>query len=96
MVVNNKNSYPEKLIISPQCLYQELDSESVILNMQSGLYYSLNEVGTYIWAMLVEERTLEEIIANIVTEFEVTVDQAQRDLFKLIQELLTSGLVEEA
>ena len=96
MVVNNKNSYPEKLTISPQCLYQELDSESVILNMQSGLYYSLNEVGTYIWAMLVEERTLEEIITNIVTGFEVTVDQAERDLFKLIQELLASGLVEEA
>lgn len=42
--MNNK-----KLQISENCVSEKLDDEVIILDLESGLYHSLNEIGSVIW-----------------------------------------------
>ena len=38
-----------KLKISKNCVSEELGDELIILDLESGLYHSLNKIGSYIW-----------------------------------------------
>jgi len=51
---------------NPQVVYRALAGEGgVLLHLESGAYHGLNEVGTLIWGLLDEERTLEQLVAEL-------------------------------
>ena len=39
----------KKLYISENCVSEKLDDELIILDLESGLYHSLNEIGSIVW-----------------------------------------------
>ncbi len=82
-----------KLRISKEVVSQEIDGETVLLDMQGELYFSLNEVGTYIWQLLEEHYTPEKIFAKMIDEYDVEAGQLQNDLDDLLDKLLSAGLV---
>lgn len=57
--------------------------------------FSLNAVGEYIWCHLTGDKDLEEIVSGVVSDFEVTREEAARDVQEFIDELLRSDLVKE-
>lgn len=77
-------------------LYSEIGSEAVILDLGSGVYYGLNEVGVDIWNWLQEAQTKEEILSLLLTEYEVTSEQAEEDIEALFAQFLEIGLIEVA
>ena len=72
----------------------ELDGEAVILHLESGVYYSLDQVGAHIWVLIQQPRTINEIRDAILEEYEVAPDRCERDIVKLIEQLVDAGLVE--
>ena len=82
------------LKISPTALSRELDGETVLVNLDTGMYFGLDEVGTVIWNHIQEGVTVEEIPAKLTETFEVEEDVARTDLEALIGELRENGLVE--
>jgi hypothetical protein len=56
-----------------------VDGQAVIVMADSGQVTVLNEVGTRIWQLSDGMRSLEEIIATIVDEYEVTPEVAWQD-----------------
>ena len=62
--------------IPEHVLSRELDDEMVLLNLDSGEYFGLNDTGTRIWELLADGRSREEVIDCLTDEFEVTVDVA--------------------
>ena len=80
---------------SPDAAYSELRGGAVALNLKTGQYYSLNEVGARMWTLLQELDSLEGVTAAIAAEYAVEADKAAKDLDKLLQELLESGLIRE-
>jgi hypothetical protein len=72
----------------------DLAGEAVILNLKSGVYYGLNEVGARIWQLLQEPRTVAAIRDTLLEEYEVDRDGCDRDLLALLQELATAELIE--
>jgi hypothetical protein len=73
-----------------------LSGESVILNHAIGTYFSLNEVGTYIWELLNErQRSVSELVKEVLGEFEIESVVCQKDIKKLLKSLENEGLVEE-
>ena len=53
---------------SPSIIHESLDGEAVILNLQEGVYYSLNETGNEIWKLITLGASIEEIAALFETE----------------------------
>ena len=80
--------------ISDDAVFREIDGEAVVLNLESGIYYGLNAVGTRAWQLIEQFGTLEPVCAAIVDEFEVDRDQAAHDLTALVADLHARKLVE--
>jgi hypothetical protein len=72
----------------------DLAGEAVILNLKSGVYYGLNEVGARIWQLLQEPRTVAAIRDTLLEEYEIDRDGCDRDLLALLQELGTAEIIE--
>ncbi len=72
----------------------EIDGETVSLNLKSGIYYSLNAVGSRIWQILQESSSVRDIRETIVEEFEVAAERCERDVLRLLSELAAKGLIE--
>ena len=51
---------------NPQVVYRALAGEGgVLLHLESGAYHGLNEVGTLIWGLLDEDKTFDQLIAEL-------------------------------
>jgi len=71
-----------------------LDDEVAILNLESGMYFGLDEVGAFIWQALNESRAMGEICSMILDKFEVDNVTCQADVFSFLTKLEKAGLVE--
>jgi hypothetical protein len=72
----------------------DLDRETVILNLDSGFYFILNEVGSSIWKLIQQPKTVNEIENAILEEYEVEGDQCEIALLALLKQLKAEGLIE--
>lgn len=67
--------------------------QTVLLDVERGQYYTLNEVGGRIWSLLVNERSFAEIVDRVCAEYDVTRERGERDADMLLRELLGKSLV---
>lgn len=86
----------DKVTIPVQVMAREVGEEIVILDLAGGSYFGLDPVGARIWELMGEGRTLAEISATMLEEYEVTAEQLQGDVIKLAGELAERGLVLKA
>ena len=56
---------------------------------------SLNDMGQTIWNMLENETTAEEILKNILAEYDVSEEKARADIDKFIAKLRENGCIED-
>ncbi len=75
-------------------LSQDMDGEVVVLDLARGEYYGLNEVGSRIWTLLAQCKTLAQVLQSLTEEYEVTAAQVETDMLAFIAELQSRGLVE--
>jgi hypothetical protein len=71
----------------------ELDSEMVLLNIETGIYFGLDEVGTAIWTLITANADEGAIVEQIVAEYEVEPAKVAYDVRAFIERLETTGLV---
>ncbi len=95
---NLKNISPERIEHylfkhAPGKISTEIDGESVIMDVQSGTYSSLNPVGSLIWKELREENRFASILESIVDHFEVPLDVAKKELAEFLDLLIEKNLV---
>jgi len=83
-------------VVSDRVVAAELDGEAVLLDVSSGLYYGLDEVGSRIWMLLNEAPGLEAIVSRLRDEYEAAPDDLQRDVAAFIDALVARGLVRVA
>ena len=79
---------------STKYLYSEIDSEAVILDVNSGTYFGLNEVSNRIWQLLQSPCSQQQLLKQILAEYEVTEAEASADVQNLLQEMLGAGLID--
>lgn len=87
-------SLSSRVRISEHTLFQELSGEAVLLELSRGVYFGLDEVGTRIWHHLGAGRSLQETVAALVDEYDVTEAQGAEDLLALVRELEERRLIE--
>ena len=80
-------------IIPDDVVFRELSGEAVILNLATGTYFGLNEVGTRVWSLLAEKQSMEDIVKALLAEFGVLEDVLRKDVGELMKQLHEKGLV---
>jgi len=71
----------------------EFDGEIALMNAEKGHYYSLDEIGTKIWSLMVDPITIKEIVDILLTEFDVERDVCEKDVMDLMKQLFDQGLI---
>ena len=82
----------QKITISKEALSQEVNGETVILDLQSESYFGLDEVGTRIWQLLGEENDMQKVFDVLLQEYDVEAEQLEQDLIELVDKLIEAGL----
>jgi hypothetical protein len=72
-----------------------LEGEAVLLHLDTGVYYTLNRVGTVVWELVSGPRSLVEIVRALCDRFDVSEEVAREDLRALLADLREEGLVRE-
>ena len=83
-----KASQPEDVML------RQLDDESVLLNLDTGQYYGLDDVGTYLYGLIVEASTLEAALETALGEYDVAAETLRGDISALVTRLVEEGLLE--
>ena len=79
--------------LKPHLLLQRVADETVVLDPDSGRYYTLDEVATRMIELFTSV-SLEEALATMVEEYDTDVDTVRADLEALLESMAGEGLVE--
>ena len=79
---------------SPDQVSCDLEGEAAILNLQTGVYYSLDPVGAAVWKLIEQPSTVACVRDAMLARFEVDTERCELDLFQLFEKLAAEGLIE--
>ena len=72
----------------------DLSGEAVILNLNSGMYYGIDEIGSLVWSVLEEPRTLQYLREIILNGYDVDPETCGRDVTAFLKDMHSAGLIE--
>lgn len=75
-------------------IYRELGGEYVILNLNTEHYYSFDEVGSFVFSLMLRGKTISEIEDAVLQKYK-TVDEKiiKKDVRDFIEQLQTKGMI---
>lgn len=82
------------IVVSKDVVSCDLGGETAMLDMKEGVYYGLNEMGTFIWEFIQEPVTIQTIIDKVLAEYDVDEATCYNDLKELVEQMVENGLVE--
>jgi hypothetical protein len=82
------------LSVPARVLFRDLDGEAVLLDLTSGRYFGLNEVGTRIWNLVVAHGDAEPAWRALSEEYEAPGERLYEDVLRFLDLLITQGLLE--
>lgn len=74
-------------------LTTEVDGELIAMSVDKGTCYGLNSIGTRIWALIAEPRSIDDLCDRLLTEFDVEEEVCRREVVDLLERLRAEGLV---
>lgn len=80
---------------SPEVLAADLGTEVGLLEVRSGLYYSLAEVGVRVWQLIQNGISRDDLVSALLAEYDVEAAELDHDLDTLLRSLIREGLVVE-
>lgn len=87
-------SLDTRVRVSEAVVFRELDGEAVILQLDEGVYFGLDPVGTRLWQLIEGQGLLRGALQAGLAEFDVRPDVLERDLIDLVRQLADKRLVE--
>jgi hypothetical protein len=71
----------------------EVDGENVILDLEEGVYYGLNPVGTQVWKRIQDPTPVGKIVTDLTAEYDVDYERCFDDVVSLLEDLAENGLI---
>lgn len=73
-----------------------MDGETVMMSIDRGEYYGLSGIGPFIWDLLTEPMSIEELCEQVTKEYEVEELVCQTDVLTFVDDLLSKGVLRRA
>ena len=81
------------LVKDSDVLFTSMGEDAVLLHVQRGDYYSLNKVGARLWVLSDGSKSIKDLADEITQEFEISQQEAEKDIIELAEQLAKEGLV---
>lgn len=86
--------FPTTTVIrSPDQVSGDLDGKIVLLSIENGEYYNMNEVGSRIWALLEKPMTVAALIDLLMAEFAVERTTCETEALAFLAQLQQDKLL---
>lgn len=73
----------------------DMNGATVMLDIESGKYFNLGEIGGRIWEILEQPTSVKDLVSILVQEYDVTEEQCLEDIVPFLEKMLNRGLVVE-
>lgn len=83
----------DKVSQSDHQVSTEVDGEVVMMSVEKGMYFGLDEVGTRIWQLLENPVSVSELLATLLHEYEDNKNNCKLDLLVLLDDLYKQELI---
>jgi hypothetical protein len=78
---------------SPQIIQETIDGEVVIVNMDNGNYYSLDNVGAAIWSLIESGAAVSEVVDRMTQRYEGNHVDIENAVNQFVAELQQQALI---
>ncbi len=75
---------------------ETLDGETIIINLETGSYYSMNETGSIVWNQILLQHSVDQIIQFFLDHYDASFDVVEKSIACLIESLENDNLIIEA
>ena len=75
-------------------LVQEAHGKTVLLRMEDGAYFTLEEVGAEVWRLCDGERNFDAVVASVCEVFDAPVDVIRADVRAFVDEMVSERLLD--
>jgi hypothetical protein len=72
----------------------DIEDQTVMMDIEQGRYFGLNETGTRIWALLAQPVIISELCDQLTAQFDVPPAQCEKEVIDYLESLLTRGLLQ--
>lgn len=83
-----------RAIVPRRVVYRTLVTETVLLNIETGLYHGMDNVGSRFFGALQETESVQAAVALLVEEFDAPEERIREDMLGYCSDLLERGLLE--
>jgi hypothetical protein len=87
------NPFMRFRINKPDVIYESFDNEVVIIDFETGSYYSLDKVGTDIWRFIEDGATTTEIVEAMTRRYKGTPEHIETAVSQLMAKLQQKNLI---
>lgn len=77
-------------------LAASVDDDLVMMSIQAGSYYNIGGVGTLVWELLAQPRSLDELIDGVLADYDVERERCASDIGAFVERLVSLNLIEPA
>lgn len=89
-------SLTDHLTVPEAVIARELDTETVLLNLETGIYFGLDAVGSDMWRAIRATETVGDALTHVQVQYEAAADTVRADFLRLTEELLAKGLLQRS
>ena len=68
-------------------------TELVMMNLDRGFYYGMEETAKAIWERLAEPRTVADLCADLLARYDIDRASCERDVLAFVDDLLQEDLI---
>jgi hypothetical protein len=85
---------PERFRVnSPKVIHQTIDGEVIIINLETGNYYSLSKSGATIWDAIRATSRVEDIVNDLALQYDGPHEQLEQQAVQFVSALQAEGLI---
>lgn len=87
-------SVADRVVRSKGCLSAEVESETVLMNVESGCYGNLDDIGSDIWRRLKAPVVIAELCDSLAADYDAGRTQIEADVLTFLAALQQQQMIE--
>lgn len=83
-----------RFVAHKEHLYSNLNGEAVILSLKNGKYYGINAIGTFIWSMIQNPISFQDIQTTVMQKYNVDEATCRQEVLSFLEKMAEEDLIE--
>ena len=81
------------VVRAEKLLAANLDEETILMSIEKGAYYGMEQTARRIWELVETPRTVADLCRQLAEEYDVEPEVCRRDVLAFLEELRSEGLI---